>query len=212
MPIGNHERYLREEIMQSTPSSVKDQTCLAKFMKRGALVLFAGWLITGCVPGTVESIGTTIYLYEKDLDAQHKGEVEKIVQRYVDDLANTPCNQNDLKPVEPAVDLIKDHRYTGTKKVLKMLEEIESDNNNRDAVKASSLYYQAVIYAMKKDPNKILATERLKTLHKKYPDEFQCLFQESEWRDQMMEKYLLEEGQKVEDYVQKFKKALEDDA
>ena len=86
-----------------------------------------------------------------------------------------------------------------------MLEEIESDNNNRDAVKASSLYYQAVIYAMKKDPNKILATERLKTLQK-IPDEFQCLFQESEWRDQMMEKYLLEEGQKVEDYVQKFKK------
>ena len=37
----------KEEIMQSTLSSVKDQTCLAKFMKRGALVLFAGWLITG---------------------------------------------------------------------------------------------------------------------------------------------------------------------
>ncbi len=177
---------------------------LTRLMTRTLFLILSGGFIAGCVPGTFESIGTTIYLYEKDLDAQYKGEVQKIVQRYVDDLANTPCENNDVKPVEPVVDLIKDHRYIGIKKVLTMLEEIERDENNSNSVRASSLYYQAVIYAMKRDPNKILATERLKTLHTSYPGEYQCLFQESEWRDKMIEKYLLREGQKVEDYIKQF--------
>ncbi|PIE40372.1 MAG: hypothetical protein CSA51_01110 [Gammaproteobacteria bacterium] len=115
--------------------------------------LFAVLLLGGCVPGTFESIGTTLFIYEKDLDSSYKHDVEFLVDSYVNELADSPCPMGEVRPIDPIVQQLKDHRYTGLTRVLSRLNEIANDTDNTDAVRASALYYQSVIYAMAHKPN-----------------------------------------------------------
>ncbi|PIE42769.1 MAG: hypothetical protein CSA50_08665 [Gammaproteobacteria bacterium] len=173
--------------------------------RRLALFVSLVLLLSGCVPGTFESIATTLFIYEKDLDSSNKHNIELLVEQYVNELADSPCRSDQVRPIDPIVQQLKDHRYTGLEKVVSRLHDIASNKANSEGVRASALYYQSVIYAMSHNPNRILAVSRLKELKQSYPNHYECLFQSSEWQDRMITKYLLLPGQTLEEFKAEFK-------
>ncbi|WP_246166773.1 hypothetical protein [Marinobacter salinexigens] len=168
----------------------------------GIALLFFSISLTACMPGTIETaVGTGIILeQESKYDHQHK--VERAVDLYIADHADSPCTSGEDRVLDSAVEIIKDYRLSGFDEVMERLEAIYRDETQADSVRAAALYNMAVLHSRNEPPNKARAREYFKRLYIEFPDHYRCIFEESEWRDSMIRKQLLLPGETVESFLE----------
>ncbi|RCW63481.1 hypothetical protein DET61_11833 [Marinobacter nauticus] len=174
----------------------------------GAIALGAG-LVGGCMPGTIATGVGTGFVYEQKQDHKHRHEVERAVDQYVEDHANSPCRHGEDRVMESAAEILKEYRLTGLKEVLGRLDKIYQDESQPDHIRAGALYNMAVLQSRRKEPNKVLAREYFKRLYVEFPNEYRCIFEESDWRDSMIEQQLLLPGETVESFLRDAKADVE---
>ncbi len=165
--------------------------------------------MTGCMPGTVATTVGTGYVYEQKQDHKYKHDVERAVDNYLEDHANSPCTQGEDRVMASAIEIIKEHRLTGVNEVINRLDTIYRDQTQPDNVRAGALYNMAVLESRRKMPNKARARDHFKQLYVEFPNEYRCIFEESEWRDAMIEKQLLLPGETVDSFLEDAIKDIE---
>ncbi len=169
---------------------------------KAALAAACTFMLAGCMPGTIATTVGTGYVYEQKQDQKYKHDVERAVDQYQQDHANSPCQHGEDRIMEPAIKIIKEHRLTGIKEVIERLDTIYKDQTLSDQVRAGALYNMAVLESRRKSPNKAKARDHFKQLYAQFPGEYRCIFEESEWRDQMIEKQLLLPGETVDSFLE----------
>lgn len=159
-------------------------------------------MLAGCMPGTIATTVGTGYVYEQKQDQKYKHDVERAVDQYQQDHANSPCQHGEDRIMEPAIKIIKEHRLTGVNEVIERLDTIYNDHSLPDNVRAGALYNMAVLESRRKHPNKGKARDYFKQLYAEFPNEYRCIFVESDWRDRMIEKQLLLPGETVDSFLE----------
>lgn len=168
------------------------------------------FFLSGCMPGTIETAVGTGFVYEQKQDHKHRHEVERAVDEYLADHANSPCTHGEDQVMESAVEILKEYRLSGFNEVIGRLETIYHDENQPDNVRAGALYNMAVLQSRRKQPNKTLAREYFKKLYVEFPDDYRCIFEESDWRDAMIQQQLLLPGETVESFLEDARKDIEE--
>lgn len=169
-------------------------------------LMLASLLLTGCMTGTIPTVVGTGVVYEQKQKYEHQHEVERAVDRYIADHADSPCTQGEDRVLEPAVEILKNYRATGYGEVMDRLGAIYQDESQEEGVRAAALYNMAVLNSRKREPNKALAREYFKRLYVEFPNQYRCIFDESEWRDNMIEEQLLTPGETVESFLEDARK------
>ena len=180
---------------------------LRAFGVAGSLAL-AG-MVAGCMPGTIATGVGTGFVYEQKQDHKHRHEVERAVDQYVQDHASSPCRHGEDRVMESATEILREYRLTGVNEVLSRLERIYKDDSQPDQVRAGALYNMAVLESRRKEPNKVWAREYFKRLYVEFPNEYRCIFAESDWRDSMIEQQLLLPGETVESFLRDAREDVE---
>lgn len=180
---------------------------LRAFGVAGSLAL-AG-MVAGCMPGTIATGVGTGFVYEQKQDHKHRHEVDRAVDQYVQDHASSPCQHGEDRVMESATEILREYRLTGVKEVLSRLERIYKDDSQPDQVRAGALYNMAVLESRRKEPNKVRAREYFKRLYVEFPNEYRCIFAESDWRDSMIEQQLLLPGETVESFLRDAREDVE---
>lgn len=171
--------------------------------------LLLPWALTACMPGTIETaVGTGIVL-EQERKYEYQHNVERAVDLYIADHADSPCTNGEDRVLDSAVEIIKKYRLSGFKEVVERLETIYRDPQQTDSVRAAALYNMAVLHSRNEPPNKARAREYFKRLYIEFPDHYRCIFEESEWRDLMIEKQLLLPGETVESFLEDAERDIE---
>ncbi|WP_305895285.1 hypothetical protein [Marinobacter sp. MDS2] len=160
------------------------------------------FMLTGCMPGTIATTVGTGYVYEQKQDQKYKHDVERAVDQYQQDHANSPCQHGEDRVMEPAIKIIKEHRLTGMNEVIERLGTIYQDQTLADNVRAGALYNIAVLESRRKPANKAKARDHYKQLYAEFPNEYRCIFEESQWRDEMIKKQLLLPGESVDSFLE----------
>ncbi|MFV8572539.1 hypothetical protein ACNQ6O_15150 [Marinobacter sp. SBS5] len=155
----------------------------------------------GCMPGTIATTVGTGYVYEQKQDQKYKHNVERAVDQYQQDHAGSPCQHGEDRIMEPAIKIIKEHRLTGVNEVIERLDTIYKNESLSENVRAGALYNIAVLESRRKYPNKAKARDRFKQLYAEFPNEYRCIFEKSEWRDEMIKKQLLLPGETVDSFL-----------
>lgn len=184
----------------------------ARTFRQAILTLIpAAFLLGACVPlpGTVATAVGTGTVIEQKSKYEHQHEVERAVDAYIADHADSPCTNGEDEVVGAAVEILKRHRLTGYDEVMDRLNDIYADESQADNVRAAALYNMAVLNSRKLEPNRAQAREYFKRLYMEYPDEYRCIFAESEWRDSMIEQQLLMPGETVESFLEDARKDVE---
>ncbi|WP_029653524.1 hypothetical protein [Marinobacter daepoensis] len=158
-------------------------------------------LASGCMPGTIATGVGTGFVYEQKQDHKHRHDVERAVDQYIEDHANSPCKHGEDRVMESAAEILKEYRLTGLNEVLGRLEKIYLDETQPDGIRAGALYNMAVLQSRRKEPDKVLAREYFKRLYVEFPNDYRCIFEESDWRDSMIEQQLLLPGETVESFL-----------
>lgn len=166
-------------------------------------------VLSACMPGTIETaVGTGIVL-EQERKYEYQHNVERAVDLYIADHADSPCTNGEDRVLDSAVDIIKEYRLSGFKEVMERLETIYRDPTQADSVRAAALYNMAVLHSRNDPPNKARAREYFKRLYVEFPDHYRCIFDESEWRDSMIKKQLLLPGETVESFLEDAQRDVE---
>lgn len=165
--------------------------------------------LAGCMPGTVATTVGTGYVYEQKQDHKYKHDVDRAVDSYLNDHAKSPCRHGEDQVMESAVDIIKEHRLTGVNEVINRLDSIYQDKSQPDNVRAGALYNMAVLESRRRAPNKARARDHFKQLYVEFPNEYRCIFEESDWRDAMIEKQLLLPGETVDSFLEDAQRDIE---
>ncbi|MAZ06231.1 hypothetical protein [Marinobacter sp. SS8-8] len=173
------------------------------------VLLSLGPLLAGCMPGTIETVAGTAFIWEQKQDYKHKNEVDRAVDKYVRDHAESPCKYDEDRVMTSAVEILKKYRLTGLEEVYKRLEGIYEDESQPDNVRAGALYNMAVLQSRRHAPKKILARELFKQLYIEFPNEYRCIFKATEWRDSMIEQQLLLPGETVESFLREAAEDIE---
>ena len=173
-----------------------------------ALFLLTPWFLSGCMPGTIETVVGTSVVYEQKQKHVHQREVERAVDRYIADHARSPCENGEDRVLESAVEILKQYRLTGYQQVMERLEAIYRDPAQKEAVRAAALYNMAVLNSRKLEPDKALAREYFKRLYVEFPDHYRCIFEETPWRDAMIEQQLLLPGETVDSFLESARKEV----
>ncbi|HTN34957.1 MAG TPA: hypothetical protein VL091_13195 [Marinobacter sp.] len=171
-------------------------------------ILISG-AIYGCMPGTIETVVGTGYVYDQKRSHEYKNDVDRAVGKYIADHANSPCTNGEDRVIESGVDVIKNFRLSGFDEVIERLNAIYSDSEQPDNVRAAALYNMAILNSRKLEPNKARAREYFKQLYVEFPDQYRCVFEASEWRDSMIEQQLLMPGETVESFLEDAQKDVE---
>lgn len=166
-------------------------------------------VVCGCVPGTIETVAGTGFIYDQKKSREYQHDVERIADRYIADHAKSPCSHGEDKVIESGVDAIKRYRLSGFDDVIERLDTIYSNPEQPEDIRAGALYYMAVLNSRKIEPNKARAREYFKQLYVEFPDQYQCVFEESEWRDSMIEQQLLMPGETVDSFLKDAKRDVE---
>ncbi|WP_262492519.1 hypothetical protein [Marinobacter sp. AL4B] len=177
-----------------------------KFAAFGAACTF---MLAGCMPGTIATTVGTGYVYEQKQDQEYKHGVERAVDQYQRDHANSPCQHGEDRIMEPAIRIIKDHRLTGVNEVIERLDTIYQDQALPDNVRAGALYNIAVLESRRKPPSRAKARDHFKQLYTEFPNEYRCIFEESQWRDEMIKKQLLLPGETVDSFLEDARREAE---
>jgi hypothetical protein len=164
-------------------------------------LLVAGTL-SACMPGTVETAVGTGFVYSEKQNYAHQHEVERAVDRYIADHANSPCAHGEDRVMESGVEILKRYRLSGFDEVIDRLNTIYKDPDQPRNVRAAALYNMAVLNSRKLEPNKPRAREYFKRLYVEFPNQYRCIFEESEWRDSMIRQQLLLPGETVESFLE----------
>ncbi|RMJ06358.1 hypothetical protein DOQ08_01045 [Marinobacter litoralis] len=178
-------------------------------MKLAAYGAACTFMLAGCMPGTIATTVGTGYVYEQKQDQKYKHDVERAVDQYQQDHADSPCQHGEDRIMEPAIKIIKEHRLTGVHEVLERLDTIYKDSTQPDNVRAGALYNMAVLESRRKSPNKAKARDHFKQLYAQFPSEYRCIFEESEWRNQMIQKQLLLPGETVDSFLENARRDAE---
>ncbi|QSP96563.1 hypothetical protein LPB19_12130 [Marinobacter salinisoli] len=161
------------------------------------------------MPGTLATAVGTGTVVEQKNKYEYQHEVERAVDRYIADHANSPCTNGEDEVIGSAVEILKRHRLTGYGEVMDRLNGIYSDPTQKESVRAAALYNMAVLNSRKLEPNRAQAREYFKQLYVEFPDQYRCIFAESEWRDTMIEQQLLLPGETVESFLEDAKKDIQ---
>lgn len=172
------------------------------------LFLLAPWFLSGCMPGTIETVVGTSVVYEQKQKYAHQREVERAVDRYIADHARSPCENGEDRVLESAVEILKQYRLTGYQEVMERLGDIYRDPGQEEGVRAAALYNMAVLNSRKLEPDKALAREYFKRLYVEFPDHYRCIFEETPWRDAMIEQQLLLPGETVDSFLESARKEI----
>ncbi|WP_372965361.1 hypothetical protein [Marinobacter sp.] len=179
--------------------TARDLYSKAKFTAAAAVCAVA---LSGCLPGTIATTVGTGYVYEQKQDHKYKHDVERAVDQYLIDHANSPCKNGEERVMESAIEIIKEHRLTGVDDVIDRLTSIYNDDSQPDNIRAGALYNIAVLESRRQSPNKARARDNFKQLYVEFPNEYRCIFEESEWRNQMIEQQLLLPGETVDSFLE----------
>jgi len=173
--------------------------------------LIACLVFAGCapLPGTITTIVGTGTVYTQGQKHKYQREVGKAVDRYIADHAESPCAHGEDKVLESAVDVLKRHNLSGYEEVMARLEVIYQDSAQEQGVRAAALYNMAILNSRKLEPNKPRAREYLKRLYIEFPNHYRCIFDESAWRDSMIEQQLLYPGETVESFLEDAERDIE---
>jgi hypothetical protein len=180
---------------------MKNATLPRRIQKLLFPLLVAG-TVSACMPGTVETAVGTGFIYDQKQNYAHQHEVERAVDRYVADHANSPCTRGEDRVVESGVEVLKRYRLSGFDEVIERLDTIYNDPGQPNNVRAAALYNMAVLYSRKLEPNKARAREYFKRLYVEFPNQYRCIFEDSEWRDSMIKQQLLMPGETVESFLE----------
>lgn len=173
------------------------------------LVLLMTWFMSGCMPGTIETAVGTGFVYQQEQKYAHQHEVERAVDLYIADHAESPCKNGEDRVLESAVEILKRYRLSGYDEVMGRLDTIYGDPAQPDGVRAAALYNMAVLNSRKLDPNKARAREYFKRLYVEFPNHYRCIFDDSDWRDSMIEQQLLMPGETVESFLENAREDIE---
>ncbi|HLV77020.1 MAG TPA: hypothetical protein VKY53_03710 [Marinobacter sp.] len=173
------------------------------------MLVIGGGITSGCMTGTIATGVGTGLVYDQKQDHEHRHEVERKVDRYLQDHASSPCQHGEDRILASATEILKEHRLTGMNEVLSRLERIYRDEEQPDRIRAGALYNMAVLESRREDPNKARARDYFKRLYVEFPNEYRCIFEESEWRDGMIEQQLLLPGETVESFLEDARRDVE---
>lgn len=168
------------------------------------LALLSLAFASGCapLPGTLTVAAGTGTVYSHEQRMKYEKEVQRSVNRYIEDHADSPCTHGEDKVMESAVKVLKNHSLTGYSEVMRRLESIYDDRSHQQGIRAAALYNMAVLQSRKLEPNKPRAREYFKRLYVEFPDHYRCIFADTEWRNAMIEKQLLYPGETVASFLQ----------
>lgn len=155
------------------------------------IVFFIFSLISGCMPGTIETAVGTGIIYEQK-------------QRYA-----YPCRNGEDRVIDSAVEIIKTYRLSGFNEVLERLDTLYRDPAQPEGVRAAALYNMAVLHSRRGGENTVLAREYFKRLYVEFPNHYRCIFADTEWRDAMIRKQLLLPGETVEEFLEDARRDVE---
>jgi hypothetical protein len=159
--------------------------------------------------GTIETVVGTGIVYDQKRSYEYQHDVERAVDRYIEDHANSPCSNGEDRVIDSGVEVIKRYRLSGFNEVIERLDTIYNDKEQPENVRAAALYNMAVLNSRKLEPNKPKAREYFKRLYIEFPDHYRCVFEDSQWRDAMIEQQLLMPGETVESFLKDAKKDIE---
>lgn len=183
---------------------------LTFFIRFTLLVSVISAFMAGCMPGTIETAVGTGFVYEQKQNYAHQHDVEKAVDAYIKDHADSPCENGEDRVIDSAVEIIKKYRLTGFDEVLGRLETIYKDQSQPDAVRAAALYNMAILHSRRDEgADRVIAREYFKRLYVEFPNHYRCIFEDSAWRDRMIEKQLLLPGETVESFLEEARKEVE---
>lgn len=167
------------------------------------LAVFSLGFASGCapLPGTLTVAAGTGTVYSHEQRMNYENEVDGAVSRYIADHADSPCTHGEDKVMESAVKVLKSHSLTGYSEVIGRLESIYKDDAQKESVRAAALYNMAVLNSRRLEPDKPRAREYFKRLYVEYPDHYRCIFEDTQWRDMMIEKQLLYPGETVQSFL-----------
>jgi hypothetical protein len=167
------------------------------------LVLLSLAFVSGCapLPGTLTAAAGTGVVYSHEQRMKYEKEVQRSVNRYIADHADSPCTHGEDRVMESAVKVLKNHSLTGYSEVMGRLETIYEDTSHKAGIRAAALYNMAVLQSRKLEPNQPRAREYFKRLYVEFPDHYRCIFADTEWRNSMIEKQLLYPGETVESFL-----------
>lgn len=84
-------------------------------------------LVSGCMPGTIETAVGTGIIYEQKQKYAYQHEVEAKVDEYIRDHADSPCRNGEDRVIDSAVEIIKTYRLSGFNEVLERLDTLYRD-------------------------------------------------------------------------------------
>ncbi len=170
--------------------------CLARIL----ILVIGTLLLQACLPGTTFTVAGTALLVDQKARLAQASEIDLAIQHYLEDYAASPCATTGDQHIQAGLDLLQENPRTGFKRVVGRLQDIYEDQRNSDAVRSGALYYLAALYLYRPEPNQAIALRYLTKLHQEFPGHYACLFEESEWRDEMIRKHLLADGQTLESF------------
>ena len=166
-------------------------------------------IISGCMPGTIETAVGTGIIYEQKQRYAYQHEVEAKVDEYIRDHADSPCRNGEDRVIDSAVEIIKTYRLSGFNEVLERLDTLYRDPAQPEGVRAAALYNMAVLHSRRGGENTVLAREYFKRLYVEFPNHYRCIFADTEWRDAMIRKQLLLPGETVEEFLEDARRDVE---
>lgn len=173
---------------------------LKRSLCHAGAILLSTVLLQGCLPGTGLTMVNTGLLVDQKAKIAKAAEIDEAIEQYLKDYAASPCATGDDPHIQAAVDVLHQNPRGGFDRVVHRLEGIHADPKNSDSLRAGALYYLTALYLYRVPPNQPIALNYLTKLHQEFPGHYDCLFQPSEWRDEMIRKHLLSEGQTVDSF------------
>lgn len=174
-------------------------------------VALCGFALAGCNP--VATLGTaagTTYATEMKQRQIYQQKVRKLVEEYAREHQDSPCQNGEDRVIQAGVEVLENDRYYGFEEVTERLETIYRDESNSSEVRAGALYYTAVLYTRSPyNSNKVLATNYFLKLYTEFPNQYRCIFEESEWRDKMIRKHLLLPGETMAEFKARMESQLQ---
>ncbi|ARU54581.1 MAG: hypothetical protein MI864_16065 [Pseudomonadales bacterium] len=154
------------------------------------LVLALMVALSSCGIIGVASTATGVGVLHTELEKERFSDrLDDAAQAYLKDHANSPCTNDEDKVMPELLVYIKEQgKRHGVDRAIKRLNAIYEDETYSEDVRASALYHIAVIHFRKEYSNPRLGVHYLVKIHDEFPGEYQCIFEDTPWRREMIKK------------------------
>lgn len=131
--------------------------------------------ISACFYGAAAVVtGEAIRDRARDKEAYVES-VDQRYLRYLDEMKTTDCRPEEWEISDKLYDYVRSRPPYGVDAAIKKLTEVYEDKTQSDTVRSEAAYHIAVVYARRREPNRVIADRYLNILKDEFPGTHDCV-------------------------------------